>query len=111
MKLACYDIDVPMQETCIHLPWPSMDSSDNWWRVWLSPSWLWQRVVFFGIFPEQMSDGTGNLFHLSRYIEEVHLVVFVPDLVGDTTRPRLDLVQLKLFLIVSRLTDIQLFVR
>jgi hypothetical protein len=57
-----------------------------------------------------MLDGTRNLLHLSRCIKQIHLVILLSHFIWHTTSPRLDLVQLELFLVVSSLTYVDLLV-
>lgn len=88
-----------------------MDRSYLGRSVRRSPNWLRKIVrLLLRILLEEIFDGTGILLHLLGRIEQVHLVVFVPHFIGQTTSPRLDLVELVLLLIVTGLANINLLV-
>jgi hypothetical protein len=87
-----------------------MHSSNEGRRVGCPPSRLREGIIWLRIVPEQMLDGTGELFESSRHIKEIHLVVLLSDLIRQTASPCLDLVEPVLLLIVPRFAHVHLFV-
>ncbi len=53
-----------------------------------------------------MLDRARDLLQFVRNIKQVHLVVLISHLIGDAARPRLDLVELELLLVVPRLAHV-----
>lgn len=88
-----------------------MHCAYNRWSVWASPCWSRQFVCRLRVFTQQVLDRTRNLSHLSRHVEEVHFVIPLANFVRYATCPCLDFVESKLFFVVSRFTDVHLFIR
>lgn len=90
---------------------PHMNSSYLWRSVWSTPNWLWEfvRLLLF-IFFEQIFDRTRYFLHLLWRLEQVHLVVLVPDFIRQATRPCLDLIKLMLLFVISCFTDIDFLI-
>lgn len=89
----------------------AMDRPDEGRRIRAPPRWLRQIVCFFSIGLQQMLDGTGDLPHGARRRPEIHLIVLVANLFGQTAGPRLDLAELAFFFVIPRLADIHHLVK
>lgn len=90
----------------IRLTRATMDRPNEGRRIRAPPRRFRQVVRLFGVGLQQMLDGTGNLPHGARHGPEIHLIVLVANLFGQTAGPRLDLVELALLFVVPRLADI-----
>lgn len=88
-----------------------MNRTDFRWGVWSTPNRLRHvvRLLLLVLF-EQVLDGTRNLFELPGSIKQVHLIVFVANFIWQAAGPCLDLVQLVLLLVVTRLANVNLHV-
>lgn len=75
-----------------------------------SPGRLRQRIIRLRIISQQVLDGTRSFLKPPRHIEEVHLIVLVSDLVGQTTCPSFNLVEFVLLFIVTCFAHIHFFV-
>lgn len=87
-----------------------MDGANNGRSIWASPSRSRELICFFGIVTQEVFDWTGYLLHLTRNIKQIHLVIFVPHLVRNTTGPCLDFVEVELFFVVPRLADVDVLI-
>lgn len=77
----------------------------------MSPIRLWHHVCLLGILVEQVRNRGRLLLDLARHVKQIHLVVSLPDLVGQAAGPRLDAVEGILVLVVPRLADVHLLAR
>lgn len=87
-----------------------MHSSHYWGCVRSAPIWLWKWIIFFCIVSKIVCYRTRHLLHLSRMIEQVHLVIPVSHLVWDAACPSFDFVELELLFIVAGFADIDLLI-
>lgn len=76
----------------------------------MAPCWLGQRISRLCIVSKQVLDWTGHLSQSTRDVKQVHLIVLLANFVGHAAGPSLDLVEPVLLFIVSRLTDVDIFV-
>jgi len=98
--------------TYLGVSWQAVDCSYPRRCVGRSPGGLWKWIGFLlDSFLEQVFDWTGHFLHLARGIELVHLVVFVTNFIGQTTSPRLYLVEFVLLFIITALANVDLLVR
>jgi hypothetical protein len=85
-----------------------MHCSDLWWGTFYPPHGFGQFFVLCLVVLEQIGDWGWELLHLLRVIEEVHLIIAIPDLVRQAACPCFDLVELVPFLVVSGLAHVDL---
>jgi hypothetical protein len=81
----------------------------NLWRGTLyAPHGFGQFFILLLIILEQIGDWRWELLHFLGVIEEVHLIIAIPHLVGQAACPGFDLVELVSFLVVSGLAYVDL---
>jgi hypothetical protein len=85
-----------------------MHCTNLWWGTFYAPHWFGQFFILCLIVLEQIGDWGWEFLHLLGVIEEVHLVIAVPHLIGQAARPSFDLVELVSFLVVSGLAYVDL---
>lgn len=85
-----------------------MNGANDWRRVWATPSWSRQAVCFFGVIAKEVLNRARNLPQRTCDIVQIHFIVSISDFVGEAACPGLDLIELELFFVVSRLANIDL---
>lgn len=87
-----------------------MDGANYRWSIRASPCRPREFICFLGIVAQEVLDWAGYLLHLVGNIEQIHLIVFIPYFIGNTARPRFNLVEVEFFFVISRLADVNILV-
>ena len=85
-----------------------MHCTNLWWGTFYAPHWFGQVLVLLLFVLEQVGDWRWEFLHFLGVIEEIHLIVAIPHLIGQAACPSFDLVELVSFLIVSGLAYVDL---
>lgn len=87
-----------------------MDGANYRWSIRASPCRPREFICFLGIVAQEVLNWAGYLLHLVGNIEQIHLIVFIPYFIGNTARPRFNLVEVEFFFVISRLADVNILV-